>query len=122
MRKWLVPIVLGVLTCLLLVAVLWQPEEPKRKVVVAATNLGAGVALAPSDLATVEMTRDQAPADALADPGKLVGQTLAVVRFAGEPITLRHLGPAVDLKPDERGVAVHVKADTGLAGLLRPGM
>jgi hypothetical protein len=122
MRKWLVPIVLGVLTCLLLVAVLWQPEEPKRKVVVAATNLGAGVALAPSDLAAVDMTKEQAPTDALADPAKLVGQTLAVVRFAGEPITLRHLGPAVDLKPDERGVAVRVKADTGLAGLLRPGM
>jgi hypothetical protein len=68
------------------------------------------------------MTGEQAPTDALADPAKLVGQTLAVVRFAGEPITLRHLGPAVDLKPDERGVAVRVKADTGLAGLLRPGM
>jgi Flp pilus assembly protein CpaB len=122
MRKWLVPIVLGVVTCLLLVAVLWQPEEPKLKVVVAATNLGAGVGLAPSDLATVAMTKEQAPADALTEPGKLVGQTLAVVRFAGEPITLRHLGPAVDLKPDERGVAVRVKADTGLAGLLRPGM
>ena len=122
MRKWIVPIVLGVVTCLLLVAVLWKPEAPKRQVVVAARDLGAGVALIPSDLTTVTMPGDQAPADGVTDPGKLVGQTLAVVRFAGEPITLKHLGPAVDLKADERGVAVKVRADTGLAGLLRPGM
>ncbi len=51
-----------------------------------------------------------------------MGQTLAVVRFADEPVTPRHIGPAVALAPDERGIAVKVKADTGLAGLLRPGM
>jgi hypothetical protein len=122
MRKWTLPAVLGGLTCLLLIAVLWRPEQPKRQVVVAATNLGAGVSLSAADLTAVAMPQEQAPADALNDPARLVGQTLAVVRFAGEPITLRHLGPAVDLKPDERGVAVHVRADTGLAGLLRPGM
>lgn len=37
-------------------------------------------------------------------------------------MTLRHLGPAVALAADERGIAVRVQADTGLAGLLRPGM
>jgi hypothetical protein len=52
----------------------------------------------------------------------VLGETLAVVRFAGEPVTIRHLGPAVELAPDERGIAVRVQADTGLAGLLRPGM
>ena len=41
---------------------------------------------------------------------------------SGEPVTPRHLGPAVILAPDERGIAVRVQADTGLAGLLRPGM
>ena len=45
-----------------------------------------------------------------------------MVRFAGEPVTPRHIGPAVTLAPDERGIAVKVQADTGLAGLLRPGM
>ncbi len=122
MRKWLVPIVLGVVTCLLLVAVLWKPEATKRQVVVAARDLGAGVSLVPSDLTTVALAADQAPTDGITSTAQLVGQTLAVVRFAGEPITARHLGPAVDLKADERGVAVKVTADTGLAGLLRPGM
>ena len=116
------PLALGVITCALLALVLWPKEEPQKTVVVAARDLGAGLALAASDLTTAVLPAAQAPADALADPAKLVGQTLAVVRFAGEPVTPRHLGPAVSLKPDERGIAVQVKADTGLAGLLRPGM
>ncbi len=122
MRRWTLPVVLGGLTCLLIVALLWRPEAPRRAVVVAATDLGAGVSLTAPDLTTVSLPDDQAPADAVADASALVGQTLAVVRFAGEPITPKHLGPAVDLRPDERGVAVKVRADTGLAGLLRPGM
>lgn len=116
------PLALGVITCALLALVLWPKEEPQVTVVVAARDLGAGLALAASDLTTAVLPATQAPADALADPTALVGQSLAVVRFAGEPVTPRHLGPAVSLKPDERGIAVKVKADTGLAGLLRPGM
>lgn len=116
------PLALGVITCALLALVLWPKEEPKQTVVVAARDLGAGLALAASDLTTAVLPAVQAPADAVADPTALVGQSLAVVRFAGEPVTPRHLGPAVSLRPDERGIAVQVKADTGLAGLLRPGM
>lgn len=116
------PLALGVITCALLALVLWPKEAPQKTVVVAARDLGAGLALAASDLTTAVLPATQAPADAVADPAKLVGQTLAVVRFAGEPVTPRHLGPAVSLKSDERGIAVQVKADTGLAGLLRPGM
>ena len=116
------PLALGVITCVLLALVLWPKEAPQKTVVVAARDLGAGLALAAADLTTAVLPASQAPADALADPAALVGQSLAVVRFAGEPVTPRHLGPAVSLKPDERGIAVQVKADTGLAGLLRPGM
>lgn len=116
------PLALGVITCALLALVLWPKEEPQKTVVVAARDLGAGLALAASDLTTAVLPATQAPSDSLADPAALVGQSLAVVRFAGEPVTARHLGPAVSLKPDERGIAVQVKADTGLAGLLRPGM
>ena len=116
------PLALGVITCALLALVLWPKQEPQVTVVVAARDLGAGLALAASDLTTTTLAAGQAPADAVADPASLVGQTLAVVRFAGEPVTARHLGPAVSLRPDERGIAVQVKADTGLAGLLRPGM
>lgn len=121
-RRWTLPLALGLITAVLLVAALWPKETPKRTVVVAARDLGAGAALAAADLTTTILDAGQAPADAVADPAKLVGQTLAVVRFTGEPVTPRHLGAAVTLAPDERGLAVKVKADTGLAGLLRPGM
>jgi len=121
-RRWTLPLALGLITAVLLVAALWPKETPKRTVVVAARDLGAGAALAAADLTTTTLDAGQAPADAVADAAKLVGQTLAVVRFSGEPVTPRHLGAAVTLAPDERGIAVKVKADTGLAGLLRPGM
>ena len=121
-KRWTLPVVLGLITAVLLVAVLWPKETPKRTVVVAARDLGAGATLAASDLTTTILEAGQAPADAVADPASLAGQTLAVVRFTGEPVTARHLGPAVTLAPDERGIALSVKADTGLAGLLRPGM
>ena len=121
-KRWTLPVLLGLITAVLLVAVLWPKETPKRTVVVAARDLGAGTALVASDLTTMQLETSQAPADAVADPARLAGQTLAVVRFTGEPVTPRHLGPAVTLAPDERGIAISVKADTGLAGLLRPGM
>ena len=99
-RRWTLPLVLGLITAVLLVAVLWPKETPKRTVVVAARDLGAGTALVAADLTTTVLEAAQAPADAVADPAKLAGQTLAVVRFTGEPVTPRHLGPAVTLAPD----------------------
>jgi len=121
-RKWTLPLLLGLLTAGLMAVLLWPQEVPTVSVVTAARDLGAGAVLTAADLSTITLPADQAPADAVADAAALTGQTLAVVRFAGEAVTLRHLGPAVALAPDERGVAVQVQADTGLAGLLRPGM
>ena len=121
-KRWGLPVALGLITAVLLVAALWPKETPQRTLVVAARDLGAGTILAAADLTTAQVDAARAPADAVADPGRFVGQTLAVVRFAGEPVTPRHIGPAVTLAPDERGIAVKVQADTGLAGLLRPGM
>lgn len=122
MKENKTPLLVGVIAFVLLVGALWPTEPPQVTVVVAGRDLGAGTVLRASDLALVKMAQTQAPPDAVSDPSGLVGKTLAVVRFAGEPVTERHLGPAVDLRPDERGVAVRVEADTGLAGLLRPGM
>ena len=118
----IIPIVLAIATFALLALTLWPQEEPTAVVVVAARDLGAGSILTPADLKTVVLPLEQAPSDALADPTPLVGESLAVVRYSGEPVTPKHLGPAVVLAPDERGIAVRVEADTGLAGLLRPGM
>lgn len=120
--KKLLPLILAVLTVLVLAAALWPHKTPMKTYVVASRDLGAGTALTASDLTTVTAPAAQVPPDAVSDPKALVGKTLAVVRFEGEPVTPRHLGPAVALKPDERGVAVRVRKDTGLAGLLRPGM
>lgn len=121
-ERWGLPIALGLITAILLAVVLWPKETPKSTVVVAARDLGAGTTLAAADLTTVQVDTTSAPANAIVNPELLVGQTLAVVRFAGEPVTARHVGPAVTLAPDERGIAVKVQADTGLAGILRPGM
>lgn len=121
-RSPILPIVLALATFALLALALWPQEEPVRTVVVAARDLGAGTILAPSDLKTISVPLEQAPDDGVDEPTLLVGESLSVVRYTGEPITPRHLGPAVILAPDERGIAVTVQADTGLAGLLRPGM
>lgn len=121
-NKWTLPLILGILTALVLAILLWPTEAKPVTVMVAARDLGAGETLTAADLTALPMPPEAAPADAVTNPDDLIGKSLAVVRFAGEPITSRHLGPAVTLQPDERGVAVKVSKDRGLAGLLRPGM
>ncbi len=120
-KSLLLPTLLGLLTFGLILLALWPEPEPTVDIVVAARDLGAGAALTPADLALRTLPADQAPPDATSDPATLVGHTLAVARFQGEPISPKHLGPGVSLEPDERAVAVRVKRDRGLAGLLRPG-
>lgn len=122
MKKWALPIFLGAVTFALLLLLLVPSEPPKVKVVAAARDLGAGTIIQTADLTLKEVPKDEVPEGAVSDPSKFVGKTLAVVRFKGEIITERHLGPAVNLAPDERAVAVKVTLDRGLAGLLRPGM
>ena len=121
-RGWGVPLLLGVVTAILLALTLWQNETAQTTVVVAARDLGAGAQLTAADLVLKTLPEPDAPADAVTNAASLLGETLTVVRFAGEPVTLRQIGEAVTLANDERGVAVKVSADTGLAGLLRPGM
>ena len=121
-KSWTLPLILGILTAIVLAIMLWPTEQKPVNVVVAARDLGAGAVLTDADLNTIAMPPDAAPADAVTHTEELIGQSLAVVRFAGEPITQRHIGPSVALQPNERGVAVRVSKDSGLAGLLRPGM
>ncbi len=120
-KSLLLPVLFGLLTFGLILLVLWPEPEPTVDIVIAARDLGAGAILTPADLTLRTLPTDQAPPDAASDPAALVGKTLAVARFQGEPISPRHLGPGVSLGPDERAVAVRVKRDRGLAGLLRPG-
>jgi Flp pilus assembly protein CpaB len=116
------PLLLGAITFGLILLALWPHETPTAQMVVAARDLGAGALLTAADLTTITVEAEQAPTDAVSDPSPLVGQSLAVVRFSGEPVTPRHLGPAVAVQPYERAVSLQVKQDQGLAGILRPGM
>ena len=116
------PLLLGAITFALILLALWPHETPTTQLVVAARDLGAGAILTSGDLATITVEADLAPSDAVGDPSSLLGQSLAVVRFSGEPVTPRHLGPAVAVQPYERAVSLKVKPDQGLAGILRPGM
>lgn len=120
MRKAL-PLVLGLLFGAFLLIALWPSPRPVRRVVIAGRDIGAGEVLQAEDLRVAEVDPAMAPEDALRDPAEAVGRTLAVPRFAGEPISPRHLGPAVTLDPDERAVGVRVKDPAGVAGLIRPG-
>ncbi len=120
-RSLLLPFLLGLLTFGLILLALWPEPGHTVDIVVAARDLDAGAALTPADLTLRTLPADQAPPDAASDLAALVGHTLAVARFQGEPVSPKHLGPGVSLGPDERAVAVRVKRDRGLAGLLRPG-
>lgn len=116
------PLLLAALTFALILLALWPNDPPTVAVLVASRDLGAGSVLTAADLTPLSLEAGLAPADAIADPAQLTGHTLAVVRFQGEPITLRHLGPSVAVQPDERAVSLRVEQDQGLAGILRPGM
>ncbi len=119
MKSSLWATVTGILAALFLAIALWPQPEETQPLVVAARDLGAGTVLRATDL---EVRQVPLPAaEGLADPGPLLGRTLSVVRFAGETVTPQHMGPAVQLASHERGIAVRVAADTGLAGLLQPG-
>ncbi len=120
-RSLFLPLLLGLLTFGLILLALWPEPEHTVDIVVAARDLGAGAVLTNADLVLRTLPADQAPPEAASDLAALVGHTLAVARFQGEPISPRHLGPGMSLGPDERAVAVRVKRDRGLAGLLRPG-
>lgn len=121
-RSWLPAILIAILAAILVLIVIWPRQEPTVRIVVAARDLGAGTILQASDLELREVPKKEAPADAVSDPNQLVGKMLAVIRFRGEPITPRSLGPTVQLGPDERGIGVRVRSDTSVAGILRPGM
>ncbi|MCO6451205.1 MAG: Flp pilus assembly protein CpaB [Caldilineales bacterium] len=116
------PLLLGAITFLLILLALWPQETPTVDVVVAARDLGAGAVLSAADLSTITQAADLAPAESVSDVALLIGQTLAVVRYQGEAVSVRHLGQPVTLQPHERAVSLRVEQDQGLGGILRPGM
>ncbi len=96
--------------------------EQQTEVVALTTDAPAGHILTPDDLTLISLPASLVPADALTDPQAAVGQQLAVPRSAGDVLRQSNLGVAsMDLRPNERGVAVRVSDPDGVAGLLKPG-
>ncbi len=121
MKSGIWAIATGVLAAVFLAIALWPQPTETQPLVVAARDLGAGTVLRAADLEIRQVPAPLPSTDALGDPASLLGRTLSVVRFAGETVTPLHLGAAVPLASHERGIAVRVATDSGLAGLLQPG-
>jgi len=119
MKKWMP---FGIALLVFVVALALNQPEAQVNVVVAAADLSEGRVLANGDLTVKPMPKSLAPAGAVSDPQQLLGQRLRVARSAGDPVLPAHLGgEALELKPNERAVALRVNAAQGLAGLLKPG-
>jgi pilus assembly protein CpaB len=92
-------------------------------VVVAATDLPAGAALAEADLALARLPPEFVPAGTVPDPSALLGRVVAGSVRAGEPLTdVRLIGPGLTtlLEPDQVAAPVRL-ADLAVAALVRTG-
>jgi pilus assembly protein CpaB len=119
MKKWMP---FGIALLVFFIALVLNQPEKQIDVVVAAVDLPDGHVLVDGDLTVKQMPKSIAPAGAVSDPKQLVGQRLRVARSAGDPVLPSHLGgEALELKPNERAVALRVTMAQGVAGLIMPG-
>jgi Flp pilus assembly protein CpaB len=69
-----------------------RPAPPRLvPVLVAAHDLAPGVPLTGVDVTTVELASAAVPADALAEPGPVVGHLVSFPLRSGEPVLARHV-------------------------------
>lgn len=101
-----------------------NPHGDTAEVVVAARDLGPGTALAAEDVRVEKRSVITIPDGSRADPGVVVGLTLASPVRCGEVLTdVRLLGPRLaeaTAGPDARIVPLNL-ADSALIDLVRPG-
>ncbi len=98
------------------------PEGPSTvAVVVAADQLRAGTVLGAADVSVRQVVADDAPAGAVADPGELLGRTLAGPVAEGQMLTALALVTARTTTTAGQVVAPVRLADSGLGALLHPG-
>lgn len=117
--KKIVPIAIA-LVIFVAAIILIQPPASSA-VVVAAVDMPAGHVIADADLMSVHLPAASLPGDIATENAQLVGQTLMVERAAGDMIRKKHLGEPIKLQPNERAMALTVKDNSGLAGLLKVG-
>ena len=98
-------------------------RTPTAPVVVATTDVAAGVALTDEHLAVTHLPSTLMPAGVSADPAELTGRTLAAPVRRGEPVTdVRLVGAGVTALLPEGQVAAPVRlADLAVAALVRSG-
>ncbi len=81
------------------------PDQTAAPTLVAARPLTKGRRIGPDDV-TVGRLAGIAPALRLDDPGLAVGRKLRVALGAGQPLTERHLVPALDVEPGQTVTAL----------------
>ncbi|WP_199431220.1 Flp pilus assembly protein CpaB [Qaidamihabitans albus] len=94
--------------------------EPAAKMLVSARDLPLGTTLRPADVRLVHVPESMRPAGALGAPDAVDGRVLAGAAREGEPITDVRLLGSRSTPPGTTTVPVRL-ADSGIAGLLRPG-
>lgn len=117
--KKIVPIVIALV--IFGAAMFFIQPPASSAVVVAAVDMPAGHVISDADLMTVNLPAASLPSDIATDNAQLVGQSLMVQRVAGDMIRQKHLGEPIKLQSNERAMALTVKDNSGLAGLLKVG-
>jgi pilus assembly protein CpaB len=117
--KKILPILLAAVVFVVAWALL-RPA-PASAVVVAAYDLRAGHILGDQDLALRSVSNDALPSDVVTDKSMLIGQPLRIDRGQGDVIRASQIGNLINLKANERAIAVKITDATGAAGLLVPG-
>ena len=118
LKKYL-PVILAAIA--FAVVLLFLQPAPKAQVVIAARDLPAGHTIVLEDLRLAEMPESLIPPNALTDLMTAIDQTLSMDRSIGDVITTSHFGERMELRPDERAIAISVEDASGLAGLIKPG-
>lgn len=117
--KRIFPIILAAIV--FIVALIMLRPAPSRVVVVAAHDLRAGHVLTSDDLNMMSVPDSVLAPDVITDQSMLVGQPLRIDRGQGDVIRASQIGNLIQVKPDERAIAVDVTDYSGVAGLLEPG-
>src|SRR4051812_8915036 len=105
-----------------------QPEEQRRRVVVAATDIPEGATITSEAVRFAELPPSAVSPNAFTTGDSLVGRVTRVPIFAGDVIVPQRLAPRgtqpgleVKITPGMRAMAVKVDDVAGSSGLIQPG-
>jgi pilus assembly protein CpaB len=117
--KKFAPLILAAVAFVVLLVFL-QPA-PEAQAIVTTRDLPAGHTIILEDLKLEEMPASLIPENAVTDLMEAAGQTLSMDRSQGDTITTAHFGKRMELKANERAIAISIEDASGLAGLIQPG-